>query len=173
MSNADLMAALRKYLRTVAEFKSATMAPPRPYKYKSLEHFLLTEGQEFTPATTAPPVVRIPRLCFHQSYRLASRRNSRWIYCEGYAINRATGIPLQHAWVVHRDIPNVAHDLAWDVCGRGDVAYLGIAFDTAYVRKVHIASKRKEWSVICAWWMDFPLLTGETDLADVRAKVAA
>jgi hypothetical protein len=83
-----------------------------------------------------PPVAPIHKACFEQSYHLTTRRGRiRWIYCEGYAISKAVGLGILHAWITRADAPGDAYDLAWNYGTRRDTAYLGIPFKAEYVRE--------------------------------------
>lgn len=128
------------------------------------EDLVLKRGIVYSPSQKKPPVERLPKACFQQSYRLSQRRNSRWVYVEGFALMPAIGIATSHAWVADADGPRVAHDLAWDAC---DAVYIGIPFERDFVRQMHIASGRKWFSVLDAWWINHPLLTGATRIDDV------
>jgi hypothetical protein len=138
---------------------------PAGFLYSSIEDFVLKHGTMYTKAQSSRFIPR-PKECFGRAYTVATRKGSPWIYVEGYAVNSNVGLPVPHAWVTQADTPGEAFELAWD---DADSVYLGIAFRPEYVRQVHIASKRKNYSVLDAWWIDFPLISGVQDLAEVRA----
>lgn len=140
---------------------------PAQLIYKCNEDLVRSHGQFYEPAGTQP-FQPIARACFGQSYRIATRKNSHWTYVEGYASHPRTGLVVAHAWITRPDAPGQAFDLAWDG-DLSDAIYLGIPFRAGYVRKVHLASKRQYYGVLDAWWMDYPLLTGKTALAEVTA----
>lgn len=136
------------------------------YKFICFEEFILKHGQLFPRAAAPPPVRPMPRECFHQSYRLTTRKNSRWIYCEGFGLG-SFGMPVHHAWVTKRDAPGEAFDLAWGPDHTG-AAYVGIMFKPEFVRETRAASKDGEFSVLDAWWQRYPLMTGKVKIEDVR-----
>jgi hypothetical protein len=140
---------------------------PSERRFLCIEDLVLQHGTVFRRAVLPPPVEPLHQACFQQSYRLATRKGARWVYCEGYALSKAVGLGVLHAWVTRADKPGDAYDLAWDYGTRKDTAYLGIPFRPEYVREVHHASKREMFSVLDAWWMHYPLITGETRVEDV------
>jgi hypothetical protein len=73
-------------------------------------------------------------------------------------------IPVSHAWVARADEPGMAYDLAWE--DNAGSAYLGVAFQPAYVRRIHRRSKGQLYGVLDAWWAHHPLLTGEDALEE-------
>jgi hypothetical protein len=137
--------------------------------FRGSEDLVLRAG-EFYPRTRRKlPTSPVPKACFAQAYRFATHRRSKWIYVEGYAINEKVPMAVPHAWITPRSNPGEAYDLAWrpEV---GATAYLGVAFDPGYVRRIHRSSGSQFFSVLDAWWIDYPLVTGETKLADVVWK---
>ena len=133
------------------------------WPYICIEDLLLQRGRWYT--HQAAPYQPFPRACYDRAYDHATRRRSRWIYCEGYGLNPRVPLPTAHAWITRADAPGRAFELAWeDAAG---AAYIGIPFRADYVRKVHRASKYKSYSVLDAWWLHYPLLSGETPLESV------
>jgi len=161
----DLMEHLRSQLEMWRKCRAANDDDrPSGWAFGGLEDLLLKRGHTFTRATGRPPIEPLPRACFGMSYHVANRRKTPWLYCEGYAIPRSTGLAMHHGWVVHRDRPTLAHDLAWEP---GEAVYLGFIFDMNYVREVYRASGRRQYSVLTAYWIDCPLITGATALDSV------
>lgn len=138
--------------------------------YACAEDLILRHGRPFNRTEKKPPVEPIPRACFHQAYRLSvAKKNSRWIYCEGYALNNI-GLVAHHAWVTPRDCPGDAFDLAWAEERHNDAVYFGCMFKPEFVRETHQSSGKlplKMYSVLDTWWIDYPLLTGEVKVEDV------
>lgn len=140
----------------------------RRMRFLCMEDAVAQCGRTFVRSTAPPPVHPIPRSCFDQAYRLATRTGSRWIYCEGYALQpKSLGMTVHHAWVCRADAPEEAHDLAWADGTPEDTAYFGIPFQASFVREVFRAGKRRYHSVLDTWWMNYPLLTGERRIEDV------
>jgi len=138
-----------------------------PHPYVDMHDIVLQHGQQYHPG---PQIYYpIPKACFHLSYNRSTRKNSGWQYVEGFAVHHKTGLAVNHAWIV-RPGTNIVCDLAWEA--HPGNAYLGIAFDHAYVRKMHLASKRQYYSVLDAWWADHPLLTGQHKIQDVIPEAA-
>jgi hypothetical protein len=132
-----------------------------------MDDLVLRCGSVFRRALLPPPVAPVSRMCFQQCYRLTQRRK-HWTYCEGFALSqRAVGLACHHAWVVYDNAPTTAVDLAWAEGTPDDTAYLGIPFQRDFVRQMHLASKRKYFSVLDTPWAHYPLLTGEIQLEDV------
>jgi len=158
-TNLDLMVRMRN-----------NMAPTdwqRNLIYKGNEDLVLRHGTVYTRAKRKPPpVCPIPKACFHQSYRLATRKGSKWIYVEGFATSPdALGLPVLHAWLTLPAHPGEAFDVAWT---HRDAVYIGIPFQAAFVKSSLRANG--EYSVLDAWPQHYPLLTGKIALADVIWK---
>jgi hypothetical protein len=134
-------------------------------RFSCLEDLVLEFGQAYHPVPS--PLAREPKACFQASYQAAARKNSPWIYVEGYALSGGFGA-MPHAWLTSDDTPDAAYETAWDLTVGAE--YLGIPFQFDYVRKVHLASKRKYYGVLDAWWLDFPLVRGETLIENVMWK---
>jgi hypothetical protein len=135
------------------------------YPYQSIEDFVLRNGLAYVPAQA--PWEPLPRACYQESYRRAARARSPWIYVEGYAMHPKMGLATPHAWVSHRDYPIVAFDCAWDWGSSQGAEYLGVPFRFDYVRRIHVASGRKQYGVLEAGWMHFPLMIGVDNIEDV------
>lgn len=136
-------------------------------KYICFEDLIVQHGQFFPRAAAPPPVRPVPRECFSQSYRLTMRKGARWIYCEGFALNEI-GMPIHHAWVTKRDAPGEAFDLAWGDERHAEAVYRGIMFKPEFVRETHLASKEGMYSVLDAYWLRYPLMTGKVKIEEVR-----
>jgi hypothetical protein len=138
------------------------------FPYVCNEDLVLRHGRSFRRSPEPPPVEPIARACYFQAYKLATRARSKWIYCEGFAATEdAMGLAVMHAWVVSADAPDVARELAWRHGTPENTAYLGIAFDAAFVREMHRAAGRKLLGVLDVPWANYPLLTGERPIEDV------
>lgn len=169
---AAAQANLRAQLEMHINFRRTMVGESFPYPYLCNEDLVLKHGRSFFRASRSP-VSAIPKACFHQAYRLATRKGSKWIYCEGYAVSPSfCGMAVPHAWVTSPVYPELAYELAWPFGNANNTAYYGIAFDAAYVRKMHLASERLYYSVLDTWWADpdYPLITGETKVEDVMWK---
>jgi hypothetical protein len=165
---------LQRQLLAQLEFsvKAAEYFYPRRKSapYWCAEDFILKHGQTFRRAAMPPPVLPIPRACFQQSYELCTKKRSRWIYCEGFALSEL-GLVVHHAWVTPRERPGEAYDLAWSEERHRNPAYMGCAFRPEFVRDTYKSSgKLNELSVLYAWWAGFPLLTGAVEIEDVIWK---
>jgi hypothetical protein len=122
---------------------------------------LLQHGRVFEQPTHGRFTPR-PRQCFQRAYEVSQRVGSPYVYCEGYALHRQTGIPVHHGWVVRRDARSRVIELAWD--DPGGSLYRGICFQRDFVRKTFHAAGRRSYSVLDFW---SPLLRGDVQLADV------
>jgi hypothetical protein len=98
------------------------------------EDLLLKYGRFWTPAKFPKDLVPgTIKMCFANSAKLAMR-SKRFVYCEGLALGI---ISVLHAWCID-EVGNVV-DPTWTE-GHGErspagSAYLGLPFNTAYVRK--------------------------------------
>lgn len=135
------------------------------YPFLNMQDLLLKHGRLFRLSPRRPVKPR-PRECFYRAYRLTQRRDSRWVYCEGYGVNGA-GLAVHHAWAIRPDQPALAVELAWADATPDETAYIGIPFRREFVRETFHAGKRREYGVLDAWWMSHPILTGAIRLEDV------
>jgi hypothetical protein len=156
---------LRGQLDLFVTWRRSALGVEQSYPYACAEDLIRQRGVAFERSLDEPPYPVYPRACFDQSYRLTQRRR-KWIYCEGFALS-PHGIFVHHAWAVHRERPREAVELAWHEGTPDDTAYLGIPFRREFVRDTHIASRRKMYSVLYAYWLDFPLLKGSIEIDDV------
>jgi hypothetical protein len=164
MTSTAPLESLRDQLRMYADFRRQGRDHVR-VKYFGIEDLVLQKGIVDPRSMQPPPVRPIPRACFDQSYRLATRTRAKWVYVEGYALSPdSLGLAVHHAWVTPADNPTVAVDLAWD---NPDAVYLGIPFRADFVKRTHQASGSKEYSVLDTWWQHYPLLTGAAAIEDV------
>jgi len=108
-----------------------------------------------------------PKSCFYNAYRAASRRNSKWIYVEGYAV-ASMGVPVHHAWLTRKDAPNTAFDPTWN--DRGGLMYLGIPFTRDYVMEIR-KSSRVEFYILDTYWLGWPLFYGKHKIEDVMESL--
>lgn len=160
---------LREQLEMTVKLRQ-TMMKPRDVRFIGSEDLVLKMGAEY-PRYEGPQKPTIPRACYANSYRLATRRGSRWIYCEGFAVHDRMPLAVPHAWVTPIGNPGEAHDRTW-ADARGAL-YIGIAFQTAYIRKVWRAPASRKMDSFCVldcWWLHWPLLTGEHKIEDVIWK---
>jgi hypothetical protein len=135
-----------------------------PTRFSCIEDLVLRHGRTYTAGRAVHEPV--PRACFCRFYKLAGRKGSRWIYVEGYAASAGCRMVMPHAWLTRADTPGRAYDVAWSDAAEG-AEYLGIPFRMDYVRRVYHASKRRQFGVLEAWWLGFPLVTGETPVEEV------
>lgn len=72
-------------------------------------------------------------MCFMNAFDLANEdtgdRDTRVIYCEGYALSSV--MPIHHAWVVTRDGRVIDH--TWEEPG---IEYVGIPIDMRWLRSL-------------------------------------
>lgn len=95
--------------------------------YRNMYDFVLREGTMFTPAPLPAGVPQaIPRHCFHNSIMLSVVRGLP--YVEGFAINPAIGMPVQHAW--NLDDRGRVIDCTWNdrLVPPSARAYMGVRF---------------------------------------------
>lgn len=157
---------LREYLQSWVMLHKQIHKSERPYI--DIHDLVLRHGQSYYPGPQC--FDPIPRSCFARSYEIATRRNSKWLYVEGYAINTRVGLPVAHAWITPTDSKErLVCELAWET-DPGN-AYLGIPFKAEYVKRIYRESKRRYFSVLDAWWAGYPLITGEHKLENVVAIV--
>lgn len=95
---------------------------------RTLESLISPFGYFFSPGPDRKNLKHLPkgktRACYVNATRIAAR-NSDYIYCEGLAIpGNLSDLPigLHHAWIIHKDHPEIAIDTTWD---KG-LAYFGI-----------------------------------------------
>jgi hypothetical protein len=133
------------------------------HRFWCSEDLVLQHGRAFElgPKRFVPQ----PKACFQRSYALASGARSPWVYVEGFALNDRFGLAIPHGWVMRTDKPDTAYEVAWE--HTGGAAYLGIPFRLDYIRKVFSASRRTSYGVIDAYWLGFPLLTGDEPIEKV------
>jgi hypothetical protein len=143
-------------------------------RFLCIEDLVKQHGTVFHRSRKRGPTPPVPRLCFAQSYRMATRKGSKWIYCEGYAVcANSIGLAVNHAWVMDPREPGEAYDLAWPRDQtREESAYIGIPFRPEFVRDTHLASGRDMFSVLDTWWLHYPLLTGKVAIEDVIWRAA-
>lgn len=157
----NLRAQLEQYQRLG---RMAEQANGWAFPFLNMQDLLLKHGRLFR--LSERRMKTVPRACFYQTYRLTQRRDSRWVYCEGYAVNN-NGLAVHHAWAIHPAAPADAVELAWDDAAPDDTAYIGLPFRCEFVRQTFHAGKRQYYSVLDAWWMSHPILTGAIRLEDV------
>lgn len=128
------------YLARVADLRRQGTLAAMPF-----EQWLLDNGEPFGPNHPVPvglTAFQVMRECYANSARvLMTGRLDRdvWIYAEGYAVRHSLGIPLPHAWLVHRETKAVL-DLTW---AEGDASYFGIPYsyeamiDQMFTREIY------------------------------------
>lgn len=161
---------LKDQLEVVVGMRKQMRSIPPGTRFWGNEDLVLQWGTAFTKSPEEPPGKRIPKTCYDSSYKAANRRGGKWVYCEGFGIQRGLSLAMPHAWVARpgdlTDVLPGAHDLAWE----DDAVYLGIPFRQEYVRKVRLAPmsrKLNNFAVLDCWWLQWPLLTGEVKVEDV------
>jgi hypothetical protein len=144
------METLKEQLQSLSDFIERKRNTP----YKSMYHFVLTEGKEMKGIPLPEKYKRGEmKMCFKNAFDL-SINNQDLIYCEGYALTPGL-FPILHAWCQDQD-GNVI-DNTWD--NPEEVEYYGVQFCTLYV--IDAISDRGCYGVIDSWENGFPLLTGE------------
>jgi len=146
------------------QFRKLRGTPPFNLRFHGPEDLVLRWGRTFMPGE--PRYKAQPRECFSRSYALAGRRGSQLIYIEGFAVNSCMGFATPHAWLAHAEEFEIAREVAW-AAGDG-LEYFGIPFRFEYVKRVFEASGKKTYGVIDAWWLRWPLLTGEHRIEDAK-----
>jgi hypothetical protein len=152
--------------RQLQMFVDARGISPGYYPYRCIPDFVLKNGRSYSAAES--PHRRVKRCCFQRSYLLAKRKGSPWIYTEGFAISPLVGLAMPHAWLTRADQPGRAFEVAWESSENAE--YLGIPFQFDYVRKVFWAGNCQYYGVLEAWWIHYPLMTGEQPLEEVIWK---
>jgi hypothetical protein len=160
---------LRRQLEQIRDIRRSCVTE-RP-KYCGAEDFILQHGKVYTyKPLTHSNLPGIPTQCFQNCYSAATRKNSPWIYVEGFALIPSVAIfPFEHAWLTRKDTPDAAYDPTWDHANK-DVVYLGVPFLTEYIVKIckiNRAVRRGYFGVLHADRAGYPLLTGADPLADV------
>lgn len=142
---------IEQYLAFVIEMKAKFPHHPKGYFYSSLEAFVLAHGRQFKPQSL-PDGIRMgeEKLCYQNAFDLALC-NSKYTYCEGFAVPRCVPMPIAHAWVVDKD-GNVI-DNTWK---DGGVEYFGVPFKTNDVQKTILS--KNSYGIIENWQQKFPLL---------------
>ena len=83
-----------------------------------------------------------PRECYANAGRMALWQwDSRYLYCEGYAVPEGLHFPLEHAWLIDWRTGEV-HDPTWP----DGVAYFGVVFQPEYHRRFILALSK--WGVL-------------------------
>jgi hypothetical protein len=167
-ANAIHLNGIRNELQTYVNLRRHSGMVSGEHRYDGIEDFVLQNGRAYQPAKS--PHSPMPRGCYQMAHRRAGHAGSPWIYVEGYAVHPLTSLAVPHAWLTRADQPDRAYDVAWKWEYSQGAEYLGIPFRFAYVRQVFLASKRQYYGVLEAWWMHFPLITGEQRIEDVIWK---
>ena len=112
----------------------------KPLLEKHGRHFLAARG-----IGSWPPEAYAGRLgeCFANAANLVCLKDSNFSYVEGLAERPSVGIVTEHAWVIDKRTNDII-DPTWKNDG---VDYVGVAFETAGVRK-HILGPRCKGSMI-------------------------
>jgi len=130
--------------------------------YDGTEDLVLKHGRWWKPQPRPQDVDKGPnRECFRNAATLAMDYPDRFWYVEGYAVGP---IPILHAWVSTRDGQLV--DPTWEPVG---TAYLGIAFDLAYLRET-ITETRTWISLLDNYKQGHPLIYGKKRLSEIQVK---
>lgn len=116
---------------------------------------------KFTATNTAHKLPGRIRHCYKYAHRAAAY-NPDLIYCEGLATNKnVMGIPLEHAWCVHKDTGEV-WDPVWKNKHLG-IGYSGIPLHPLFINKCILASGT--YGVLDSLWKYHNLL--DNQLQDV------
>ena len=132
--------------------------------FATIRDLVLKHGRHYTPKALPPGRWRGGfRLCYANALRAA--KSGRWIYVEGYAIPKQTGLAVLHAWVTDPNSPTVAHDPTWETEICSGAEYLGIPFKLDYVLGMRKRAGRP--GVLDTWELKWPLLRGVDRIEDV------
>ena len=156
MENSTEINSVRDYLKwqyeAMMHFHKDKSTGREDWKYQMIEEFVLSEGQNFKPATLPEGVERgTIKECFCNALLLVLDSDDDLIYCEGYADGSV--IPVHHAWCVTRD--GVVIDPTWRNLG---AEYVGVPFKVEWVREA--VFKRGSYGIIDNWENEWPLLKG-------------
>lgn len=99
--------------------------------------------------------------CYKHAYQLAES-DSIFIYCEGYACSEQLGIPLHHAWCVHRETGEV-YDPVWNTKKTRGNSYCGLPMNLNFVRNV--VNHTMTYGVLDSLWLCKHLFN--TNLGDI------
>lgn len=131
------LAELKQYLQDRVTLLKE-IRPNQGWKYLGFEELLLDCGTVMQAQSMPKDIKRgLPRSCYYNSQKLAFKQNN-FTYVEGYAVAEGVSIPLVHAWLMTPD--GYAIDPTWDTPG---IAYLGIPFDTGWVKSILAARKQQ------------------------------
>ncbi len=124
------MSEMLTYLQQTSAFVDRLV----PAGVTTARQLLIQNGRPFTtgPATFAGKLGQ-PKQCYMNAGRLALR-NPKLIYVEGMIT--AFSLPIEHAWVVHRDTMEVIDPTLRPKEPGCYANYFGIPFSTAYLREV-------------------------------------
>lgn len=123
---------------------------PPGFCWPSVHHFLVATARVMPPA-----VLSVKRGRMKECYRnatMAALRQTRLIYCEGYAMPDLVPIPMEHAWLYDPEAGRVV-ETTWEQPG---LDYYGIAFTRDYLRIATM--RRKYYGLIYAFTRDYCLL---------------
>lgn len=70
----------------------------------------------------------ISKACFYNAQQLAVFSKGEFEYCEGYAISKNLGIPIEHAW-------NVKDGKIIDISWKNGIEYFGVRIPYEWIKK--------------------------------------
>jgi hypothetical protein len=149
-----------EWLRQMLEMK-AKMRTPEGWKFKCTEDFVLFYGRSMKRNKNNGVKCGEPKQCFDNAFRLAGT-NPLLTYCEGYATTSKLPFPVEHAWCVNKKGEVI--DPTW----KDGKDYFGVEIPFSLASEIII--KQKQHGVIDSWKLGFPLLSGDINFDEWRAK---
>jgi hypothetical protein len=125
---------------------------PKGFYYTSQEDFILKNGISFTKIkSTLPKSLEYEKMgeCFRNAAIIAME-GKKYIYCEGLAISKKVGFPVNHAWLINKKFEVI--DNTWN----DGIEYFGIPFTREFL--IQFLLKYKMYGLIDAWQSHWPLL---------------
>lgn len=113
------------------------MYPRNPCQYKSTQSLVLAYGVPFTQQSKSK-FKGEARACYKNCYDLIGKHKN-WHYSEGYATHTDLPLAVAHAWLV--DERGAVIDPTWTDLKNEEMAYFGVVFTRAFVRKMALKMK--------------------------------
>jgi hypothetical protein len=117
---------IRDYLKEISNMTPYSISG---CKYSNVYEMVLDLGQSFPTISTVKYKQGQIKACYENSLQLSKKHG--FIYCEGFAVSKIAGFPLEHAWCIDGDKKVV--DITWD----DGIEYFGVCFSTKFVRDLY------------------------------------